>query len=1019
MGKQDISRDALGRIEYIDRTWAASEYRRLSPEAKRLFDDEVNKIFWLRNPERYNKKLDPSRLEDKPYRDSWVKISHSLIGSTGAQFWENKVKENQSLREDIRRYSDKLNESLNRQLEKEKPLTSTERAVKGILRQEYTGQEFLDYIEKSFKEPYAEPEQVAFNIVRYAEQRHLVNASRDPKGKEGLFKLHELLISNPDNNEYIHQANRIIAAIGSLSDPSTGLLDKPYVFPAEFTLFNSSHITARLTEDNKIWVKLTEHSIAGHPEALSLGGEAFTKGIILEPHEWVRFKLYDEGGITVCRPAIYLLQLSNKSTKETWSNIINVGSLGLPGGPLFRVGGIIGKTGSRVLTVLSKLEKAADIAANGFMLGNIAVRENRGWIIKNYGDNGRKFIEYFDIATIVATCYGVGKALSTPVMRKSLEKMIKNWDDIKKTGVDSEDIAKISEIDKSVNQFKAVLKECDEIEDTVKVVDEGAERTVHVDDSVSTRLENTQVREAARVLDRTQEINNVLRNIETDPDFIVWRQKRNISENEFRNWIHSIPEESRIDIMERILDKSSTNSLRIKRFVLRDAAHEIRVNKELKKMGIDQVHGDFIGPGHKGKEGIAELLSRQSDKGDPAVKAAVDAHGDGRIHHNPVSADDHLHQALDQYDAVTDKMRTEPEYGGYRKDTMKDDEIRRIFVDGEKDVFKKRAMEAVLDYKEKGVDPKRVRREYHEFFDNAKTRERINPRDGGGGKPPGSGPEFSTTQLQPKEVSDLSQTSPPLPFSKVNVKYLGEELADKMNKMGIDENLLDEYIWRLNWESSKGDVTEIYLGRVQEGVKKTISEQVDTSLTLGENLSSKLVNYGYDPSDISATIKDLTENGMNPSQVRETLRKETLMMDYLRDQLHGGSQSDAKISLIVSDGNVKTAIKHKLWENMVEEWNNANPKIGPGSERLAQFSEKAEQMAKDIERKVLGSTLTSGAVITQSRKEDKEPIRETQKEANRQIKDVSERNKLFIRENKNKVQQKNLKEKPKHMKPSF
>jgi hypothetical protein len=76
-------------------------------------------------------------------------------------------------------------------------------------------------------------------------------------------------------------------------------------------------------------------------------------------------------------------------------------------------------------------------------------------------------------------------------------------------------------------------------------------------------------------------------------------------------------------------------------------------------------------------------------------------------------------------------------------------------------------------------------------------------------------------------------------------------------------------------------------------------------------------------------------------------------------------------------------------------------------------------MAKDIERKVLGSTLTSGAVITQSRKEDKEPIRETQKEANRQIKDVSERNKLFIRENKNKVQQKNLKEKPKHMKPSF
>ena len=263
MGKQDVNRDALGRIEYINGNWARKEYRSLSPEAKRLFDDEVNKIFWLKNPERYDKKLDPSRPEDRRYRDSWINLSYSLIGGTGAQYWENKVKENQALRTDLQRHSEKVLKNIDKAF-KEKTPTSTERAVKGILRQELTGEEFLKHIDDSFKEPYAEPVQVAYNIVRFAERRHLNNAARDKDGVKGLFQLYELLISDPDNVKNIQQANRVMAAIGSLSDPSTGLLDKPYIFPAEFTLFDSSHITARLTKDNKIWVKLTEQSIAGH-----------------------------------------------------------------------------------------------------------------------------------------------------------------------------------------------------------------------------------------------------------------------------------------------------------------------------------------------------------------------------------------------------------------------------------------------------------------------------------------------------------------------------------------------------------------------------------------------------------------------------------------------------------------------------------------------------------------------------------------------------------------------------------
>jgi hypothetical protein len=347
---------------------------------------------------------------------------------------------------------------------------------------------------------------------------------------------------------------------------------------------------------------------------------------------------------------------------------------------------------------------------------------------------------------------------------------------------------------------------------------------------------------------------------------------------------------------------------------------------------------------------------------------------------------------------------------------MEHEDIRKIFVNNEENIYKKKAMEAVLDYKEKGIDPRKVRRDYHDFFVNAKTQEGITPRDGGP-----TGPEYSTTQLQPKkDFNGLSQTKPPLPYSKVNVKYLGDDVADKLNQMGVDENLLDEYIWRLNWEYSKADPTEIALGRVQEGVKKTITEQVNTSLTLGENLSSKLVRYGYDPSDISASITELSEKGIRPSQIRETLRKETLLMDYLRDQLHGGSQSDARISMVASDGNVRSAIKQKLWENMVEEWNQNNPKFGPGAERLVKFSDEAEQMTENIEKKILGgSGFSSGVVITQIRKEKKEPLTELKEEKLQT--DAAERRKIQIREITKQAQQKNLREnkKPKHNKPFF
>lgn len=185
-----------------------------------------------------------------------------------------------------------------------------------------------------------------------------------------------------------------------------------------------------------------------------MGGGAFTpNGLTLKPTDWVRLKLYDEGGIVVWRPAISLLMLSNKSTAENWKNIMNVGSFALPGGPFMKTGTILAKGWGRVV------EKAVEYAANGMVVGNLAVRENRGWIIKTFPEKGRRFIELFDLATTVSMLALMGKAMATPTiknMKQSWDELINaskelSPDDLKKLDQMGE---KIAEFDRRITQYE-------------------------------------------------------------------------------------------------------------------------------------------------------------------------------------------------------------------------------------------------------------------------------------------------------------------------------------------------------------------------------------------------------------------------------------------------------------------------------------------------------------------------------------------------------------------------------------
>lgn len=285
-----------------------------------------------------------------------------------------------------------------------------------------TGKQFFQYVdgmifERGRYKPLfsSDPVKTASNIAHHLNQNPigLINARRSRDGRRALLVLYKTLASAPDDVKAQAEAKGILHAIGGIPDIDKGLVAKSYIFPAKFTMFADAHITAQLTKDWKINIKMYQRSQDDFVEAKALPTETFTPGVglTLEPDEWVRIRLYDEGGITIYRPAAYFLLLSEKSSNNVWRNFFDVCFLALPGGPFLRLGGLATKGVAKVL------EKGVGVLANALLVGNIAVRENRGWIIEKFGDKGRKFIEVFDLASIIASVYGVTKAITTPALK--------------------------------------------------------------------------------------------------------------------------------------------------------------------------------------------------------------------------------------------------------------------------------------------------------------------------------------------------------------------------------------------------------------------------------------------------------------------------------------------------------------------------------------------------------------------------------------------------------------------------
>jgi hypothetical protein len=902
---KEVSRDGLRNISQLRSRGRASEkYRSLSLEARKLVDDNVNQIFWLKNPERWNKKLDPKNPEDKPYQEKWLRIRDEVVMRRDWEKTAVEEKKEQKLRDhddykldrqaaDTARLLDKkateppkpieekfvfkkygynekeyfikvreflgenkspveaakkfcvdLNDrelnhlasssqgrntleilfnemvpglkdakvleqmdrilnvttgfketqkkTLEEQiptaqgkgmeflgevknelygpyganpadaaaryskglskefilkmrgepngmrgllelygaalggLDKEEVKTEANRILNGIrgfrdwrepveereplvFSRDLTGKAFLDTVKKEIGEREAmglDRATAAEQLMKQISDRGLVNASKDSFGRRGLALIYKELTPGLQDKGVRTQADRILIAMGKLSDFTK--VDK-YIFPVSFTAAHAASITANLTEEGKINVKMNIavwQDVHGantfskpYEEAKTLPDKTFQpEGLTLEPNQWIGFVRHDDGGYLCIRPALSLLELSNENYDKFISRISNIAFAAAT--PYLRLGGLATKGLSRVI------EKTLEVATNVAFMGNIIVDENRGWIIDKWKENdlGRKFVNAWDAASRYAMTYGMLKTMATPLIGK----MITSWKEIKSVSgeMTKEDRAIFQQINGKVERMDLLSKEIDKSTRTLET------NKLNAKDMTAFSAMLTR-HEALRA-----EIIATLTRTETNPNLANWVVERGVTGKEVEKWILSRPESAQRAFLERMKDMPFEGNVGGQRFCLRDIAHEIRMNKKLREWGISGEHGDFGGTGSKFEKDVAEAMGSTKKKGeDPRVDKAIKTHREGRRHHEPIEADDYIHEALDKLDATMDNLRTKESKFGYSDKVFTPKDAEETFVRLESDPRKAKAMDTVIECIIKDGDPALYRKEYRRWFD--------------------------------------------------------------------------------------------------------------------------------------------------------------------------------------------------------------------------------------------------------------------------------------------------------------
>lgn len=296
-----------------------------------------------------------------------------------------------------------------------------------------------------------------------ATDKDLAIMAKSPHGgKELLVRLYDVLTTQNlwagDKERYA--AQKVLMTVTTLQERPKS---RVRIFPFSSTFLSGSYVTAKLTKEGNIWVKMNLHIRGDYPLAKLLDNKLFTTGITLRPWETIGIQWVEQGSKSVqWGPALLLLNMHKHSRDALFGNYftsamaaLTIATLGMSSAAAEAT---VAKesltTGAKVLETARKVGTSAVEVADGVALFTFGVglitKESSNWLIDTFGKNGESLVEAVKEAEKTAAMYGVAR-LGTGGIKYG-------WNKIKKSSaykeLKTEDLKKAKEFDEKINQIE-------------------------------------------------------------------------------------------------------------------------------------------------------------------------------------------------------------------------------------------------------------------------------------------------------------------------------------------------------------------------------------------------------------------------------------------------------------------------------------------------------------------------------------------------------------------------------------
>lgn len=304
---------------------------------------------------------------------------------------------------------------------------------------------------------------VAYETMRRASEADLDRAMQSAEGRRLLDRLFDELTAGNVAQEEQQEADRIVRArarrMGAAQFEQGMRTAKifPFRLPG-LTVVNDAPILAERRERGRIWVRQPVRVLGTstfRAETSTLPSEAFTSGIELPEDEVVGVRMYDMGGVTIYRPALFLIQLANTTDTTVLTKIVEVAGIGITLGT-----GALAGAGAEA-SMFARISLWADRII--FALGTVAsvIAEHRGWIIRRFGASGQRFLRAIEMIQSALYIYNIVSIVrSTPQLVTGLRSSFDDWSAAAR-GIERElSTAELQTIRTISDETNTILQQC-------------------------------------------------------------------------------------------------------------------------------------------------------------------------------------------------------------------------------------------------------------------------------------------------------------------------------------------------------------------------------------------------------------------------------------------------------------------------------------------------------------------------------------------------------------------------------